>query len=137
MSWDGRKKIPEGQEVKMRLSGRVVKLILEETLADMCDDAVVKELQAHVDGGVLSMTLDDWEELHGYIAEAANHEKSKNTQKALDTVFAKIQSEVFVTGQCEVLGLFSAVENRGARLSADSTIVVASVANLVGKVLTE
>ena len=63
-------------------------LIRDETFCDPEFDkfAVVEGKGIRVD-----MSLDDIEEIQGYIAAEANHTENKKLQKELDRVFGKLQ----------------------------------------------
>lgn len=83
-----RKKILPGTKVPVRLSIRQRDLIRDHTFYDP-DFANI----ALVDGkGIrLNLTLDDIEEIQGYIAAAANHCEDPKLQKQLYALFDKFQ----------------------------------------------
>jgi hypothetical protein len=59
-------------------------LIVDETFypEDIFDCAILEGSGVRVD-----LTLDDIEEIQGYIASAANHNEDRKLQKRLDTLF--------------------------------------------------
>lgn len=83
-----RKKIPYGTKLPVKLTIRERDLIRDEPFCDL-DFAKV----AVVDGkGIrIDMSLDDIEEVQGYVAAEANHTKNKKLQRELDRLFDKLQ----------------------------------------------
>ncbi|RJQ18997.1 MAG: hypothetical protein C4560_06695 [Nitrospiraceae bacterium] len=83
-----RKKIPYGTKLPVKLTLRDRDLIRDETLGnpDFAKFAVVEGKGIRVD-----MSLDDIEEVQGYVAAAANHTENKKLQKELDQLFKKLQ----------------------------------------------
>jgi len=83
-----RKKIPKGTKLPVKLTIRERDLICDET----CYNPDFAKL-AIVDGkGIrLDLTLDDIEEIQGYVAAEANHTKNLKLQKELDCLSDKLQ----------------------------------------------
>ena len=83
-----RKKIPYGTKLPVRLSLRERDLIREKTY---CDPDFAK--LALVDGAGIrvELSLDEIEEIQGYVAAEANHCGDKKLQKELDALFEKLQ----------------------------------------------
>ena len=83
-----RKKIPYGTKLPVRLTLRERDIIRDETF---CDPDFAR--LAIVDGKRIKveMSLDDIEEIQGYIAAEANHTKNIKRQKELDRLFDKFQ----------------------------------------------
>jgi len=83
-----RKKIPYGTKIPVKLTKRERDLIRNETLfnPDFAKLAVTDGKGIRVD-----MSLDDIEEIQGYVAAEANHTKNKKIQKELDQLFEKFQ----------------------------------------------
>ena len=86
-----RKRISPTDRVPLRLSDRKRTLIIDKTLAP--DDltchlrlAAVGEKRPPV-----ALTLDEWEELQGYVAAEANHCDVKKLERELDRIFDQIQ----------------------------------------------
>lgn len=86
-----RKRVRPGEKVPLTLSHRERELILEHTFAD--DDLTTPLRVAPASGKtpVYSFTLDDLEELMGYVAAEANHAKDKKLQKELGRLFARME----------------------------------------------
>jgi hypothetical protein len=82
-----RKKIPYGTKLPVTLTLRERDIIRDETF---CDPDFAR--MAVVDGKRIKveLSLDDIEEIQGYIAAAANHTKNKRLQKELDRLFDKL-----------------------------------------------
>jgi hypothetical protein len=82
------KKIPYGTKLPVKLTLRERDLIRDETFCtpDFAKFAVVEGKNIKVD-----MSLDDIEEIQGYIAAEANHTENKKLQKELDRIFGKLQ----------------------------------------------
>jgi len=83
-----RKKMPYGTKLPVTLTLRERDIILDETF---CDPDFAR--LAVVDGKRIKveLSLDDIEEIQGYIAAEANHTKNKKLQKELDRLFDKLQ----------------------------------------------
>ena len=82
------KKIPYGTKLPVKLTLRERDLIRDETFCTpyFAKFAVVEGKNIKVD-----MSLDDIEEIQGYIAAVANHTENKKLQKELDRIFGKLQ----------------------------------------------
>jgi hypothetical protein len=72
--------------VKLTLQER--DLIRNETL---CNPDFARFAVIEGKGVILNLSLDDIEEIQGYIAAEANHTKNKKLQKELDRIFDKLQ----------------------------------------------
>ncbi len=83
-----RKKIPYGTKLPIKLTLHERDLIREKTFCnpDFAKFAVVEGKGIRVD-----MSLDDIEEIQGYVAAEANHTDNKKLQKELDQLFKKLQ----------------------------------------------
>lgn len=88
------KKIEPDQPVEVSFSPRERDLILEHTFADgeLTDRLRVVEVKGTK--FVAKYTLEDLDELLGYIAAEANHTPNKKLQKELDALFARLQHEM-------------------------------------------
>ena len=83
-----RKKIPYGTKLPVKLTLTERDLIRDETF---CDPHFVKFAIVEAKGIRIDLSLDDIEEIQGYIAARANHTKNKKLQKELDCLFDKLQ----------------------------------------------
>src|SRR4030042_4685367 len=83
-----RKKIPYGTKLPVKLTLRERDLIHNETL---CDPDFTKFSVIDGKGIKIDLSLDDIEEIQGYIAAEANHTENKKLQKELDHLFKKFQ----------------------------------------------
>ena len=86
------KPVRPGEKVPLKLNQRERELILEHTFADDELIAPLRDTPASSKASVYSFTLDDLEELIGYVAAEANHAKDKNLQKELDHLFERMQT---------------------------------------------
>ncbi len=86
-----RKPVRLGEKVPLTLSHRERELILENTLAADELTAALRGMPASSKASVYSFTLDDLEELMGYVAAEANHAQDKKLQKELDRLFARME----------------------------------------------
>ncbi len=82
------KKIPYGEKIPVKLTERERDLIQKETFFD---PDFGKLAVADGKGIRVDLSLDDIEEIQGYIAAEANHAKNKKIQKDLDKLFEKLQ----------------------------------------------
>lgn len=83
-----KKRIPYGTKLPVKLSIRERDLIRDETF---CDPDFAKFAIVDGKGIRVDLSLDDIEEIQGYIAAEANHTKNKKLQKELDRIFDKPQ----------------------------------------------
>ena len=72
----------------MKLTLQERDLIRNETL---CNPDFARFAVIEGKGVILNLSLDDIEEIQGYIAAEANHTKSRKLQKNLDRLFSKFQ----------------------------------------------
>ena len=84
-----RKKIPLGTKVPVKLTLHDRDLICDKTFCDpnFAQFALVEGSNIKID-----LSLDDIEDVQGYIAAEANHTKNLKLQKELDRLFDKLQT---------------------------------------------
>ena len=96
-----RKKINPGDKIKVTFTHRERELVLEHTLSG--PDVTGSLATTRQVGGKFPVpyTLEEIDELLGYIAAEANHCKSKKLQKELDALHERLQRlmESFDDGQ--------------------------------------
>jgi hypothetical protein len=83
-----RKKIRYGTKLPVKLTVRECDLIREKTF---CDLDFTQFTFVEGTGIQLDLSLDDIEELQGYVAAAANHTKDSKLQKELYRLFDNLQ----------------------------------------------
>ena len=83
-----RKRIPYGTKLPVKLTIRERDLICDETF---CDPDFAKVAACDGKGIRVDMSLDDIEEVQGYVAAKANHTKNKKLRRELDRLFDKLQ----------------------------------------------
>lgn len=83
-----KKKIPSGTKLPVKLTIRERDLILDETF---CDPRVLKIAVVAGKGLRVEWTLDEIEDIQGYVAAEANHSNSRKLEKELDKLFDKLQ----------------------------------------------
>lgn len=81
-------KIPQGTKLPVKLTIRERNLILEETF---CDPKVLKVAVVTGKGIEVEWTLDEIEDVQGYIAAEANHTKNSKLERELDKLSDKLQ----------------------------------------------
>jgi len=86
-----RKAVRPGERVPLKLSNRQRELILKYTFADDELTAPLHVTPVSNKASVYSFTLDDLEELMGYVGAEANHTKFTNLQKELDRLFERME----------------------------------------------
>jgi hypothetical protein len=87
------RRIKPGARVPVTFTARERILVLDHTFAG---GDIIEPLEARreVRGkSVVKYTLDDLDELLGYIAAEANHSKSKQLQTELDALYERLQAE--------------------------------------------
>ena len=85
-------RIKPGEKVPLELNERERELILGHTFAD---DELTNRLRVVPKKGqrpIFRFTLDDLDELGGFVAAEANHTKDKKLRKELDRLFDRIQT---------------------------------------------
>jgi hypothetical protein len=83
-----RKKIPYGTKLPVKLSLRERGFIRDETF---CDPDFARFAVVEGKGIRVELSLDDIEEIQGYIAAEANHTENSTLEKELDRLFDKLQ----------------------------------------------
>jgi hypothetical protein len=85
-----RKQVAPGRELPLELSDRERELILKHTFAD--DELTGRLLHLLTPGAppIYRFTLDDLDELAGYVAAEANHAKDKKIEKELLRLYARM-----------------------------------------------
>ena len=83
-----RNKIPYGTKLPVKFTLRERDLIRDKTF---CDPDFAKFAVVEGKGIRVEMSLDDIEEIQGYVAAEANHTKNSKLQKELESLFAKLQ----------------------------------------------
>ena len=83
-----RKKIPYGTKLPVKFTLRERDLIRDKTF---CDPDFARFAVVEGKGIRVEMSLDDIEEIQGYVAAEANHSKNSKLQKELESLFAKLQ----------------------------------------------
>jgi hypothetical protein len=84
-----KKLIGKEKKVGIKLSIEERKLILEDPIH--MHDELADPIRATPTGAPVLLTLDDLEDLGGYVAAEANHTADRKLRKKLDAIFAKIQ----------------------------------------------
>jgi len=89
-----RKKIKGGQKVEVRFSPSERVLVLERTFTG--PELTTALRRAKLDAGkyVVRYTLDDLDELLGFVAAEANHSTDKKLRKDLDALYARVRREM-------------------------------------------
>jgi hypothetical protein len=90
MSRTKRKHIPPGEKVPLSITLAQRDLIRNHTFAGphLTNTLNIAELKGNKI--IVYYTLDDLDELAGYVAAAANHAKNRKLEKSLDAVYAEI-----------------------------------------------
>ena len=98
MAW---KQINPGYKIKVTFTGRERELVLEHTLAGPDVTGCLAAARQIDDKFPVHYTLEDLDDLLGYIAAEANHCTSKKLQKELDTLHERLRRvmESFDDGQ--------------------------------------
>jgi hypothetical protein len=85
-----RKQITPDEKVPLELSDRERDLILKHTFADDELTGRLRIVRRPGEPRVYRFTLDDLDELAGYVAAEANHAKDKKLEKQLHRLYARI-----------------------------------------------
>ena len=84
-------RIEPDETVPLELNERERELIVEHTFADSELTKRLRVLPQQGQRPIFRFTLDDLEELSGFVAAEANHTKDKKMRKELDQLFGRIQ----------------------------------------------
>jgi hypothetical protein len=84
-----KKLIEKGEKLGLRLTVAERKLILEDPIH--IHDKLADSIRSTPTTAPVMLTLDDWEDLAGYVAAEANHTPDAKLRKKLDTIFFRIQ----------------------------------------------
>jgi hypothetical protein len=90
-----RKQITPDEKVPLELSDRERDLILKHTFANDELTGRLRIVRRPGEPPVYGFTLDDLDELAGYVAAEANHAKDKKLAKQLHRLYARIVSPPF------------------------------------------
>ena len=85
-----RKQIAIGERVPLELTGRERDLIMKHTFADHNLTDRLRILPSPGNRPFYRFTLDDLDELAGYVAAEANHAKVKKLEKELRRLYSRI-----------------------------------------------
>jgi len=83
-----RKRIPYGTKLPVKLTLRERELILDHTF---CDPEYVRFAAADGKGIRVDLSLDEIEDIQGYVAAEANHTDDEKIEKELDALYDKLQ----------------------------------------------
>jgi hypothetical protein len=89
-----RKKIRQGQKVEIRFSPRERVLVLEHTFAGPELTTALRRAQLESDQYMIRYTLNDLDELLGFVAAEANHSTDKKLRKELDALYVRVRREM-------------------------------------------
>ena len=89
-----RKKIKQGQKVEVSFSPLERVLVLEHTLTEPELTTALRWTQLRSGKYVVRYTLDDLDELLGFVAAEANHSTDKKLRKELDALYARVRREM-------------------------------------------
>jgi hypothetical protein len=89
-----RKKIKRGRKVDISFSPRELTLVLEHTFTGPELTTALRRAQLKAGKYAVRYTLDDLDELLGFVAAEANHSTDKKLRKELDALYARIRREM-------------------------------------------
>jgi len=89
-----RKKIRQGQTIEVRFSPRERVLVLEHTFTGPDLTTTLRRAQLESGRYVVRYTLNDLDELLGFVAAEANHSTDKKLRRELDALYVKVRREV-------------------------------------------
>ncbi len=89
-----RRRIKRGQKVEVSFSPRERVLVLEHTFTGSELTTALRGAQLESGKYVVRYTLDDLDELLGFVAAEANHSTNKKLRKELDALYARVRREM-------------------------------------------
>ena len=88
---NGPKQLLPGERISIRLTPRDRDLILNHTYLGGDLEGRIRIAPADGSGVIVGLTLDDLDELMGYVAAEANHSTNPRLQKQLDMLYARLR----------------------------------------------
>jgi repressor LexA len=88
----GRKRIRPKDRLELLVRNSERNVLLDGALLPSDLERCIRTGVARTDGTVARFTLDELDELAGFVAAEANHSKDKKSQKQLDGLFERIQA---------------------------------------------
>jgi hypothetical protein len=85
-----RKRVRPDETIPLKLNARERQLIVEHSFADEDLTGRLRVVPKPNKPPVYRFTLDDWEDLAGYVAAEANHAKDKKLRKEWDRLYARL-----------------------------------------------
>ncbi len=108
MSSSGRRDVNVPNRIRVRLSRRDRDLILEHTFIGGDVEERVRVARANGTAIMVDLTLDDIDELLGYVAAAANHSEQPVISRQLYSLYDRLAAvEVSPVGRSEASGAFA------------------------------
>jgi len=89
-----RKKIKRGQKVEVNFSPRERVLVLEHTFTGPELTTALRGAQLETGKYMVRYTVDDLDELLGFVAAEANHSTDKRLRKELDALYARVRRQM-------------------------------------------
>jgi hypothetical protein len=120
------RQIRPDQKVPVTFTDRERALVIDHTFAGGELTEPLEGARAKAGTYVVRYTLDDIEELLGYVAAEANHATNKKLKKELDALFARLQDAMqsYDDGQWQEQGVTLGVAKKQSSESARSTLSV-------------
>ena len=105
------RRIKPGEKVAVAFTARERQLVMDHTFAGPEVSEPLEGVRPRGGKYTVRYTLDDLDDLLGYVAAEANHSKSKSLQKELDTLYERLREEMesYDDGQWQ-----NPLETRGA-----------------------
>ncbi len=88
------KKIKEGQKVEVSFSPRERALVLQRTFAGLELTTPLRRAKLEAGKHVVRYTLDNLDELLGFVAAEANHSTDKKLRRELDALYTRVRREM-------------------------------------------
>ncbi len=89
-----RKKIKRSQKVEVNFSSRERVLVLEHTFAGPELTTALRRAQLEKGKYMVPYTLDELDELLGFVAAEANHSTDKRLRKELDALYTRVRRQM-------------------------------------------
>jgi len=118
-----KRKLGKEKKVGLKLSIEERKLILGSPLH--IHQGLAESIRATAMGAPILVTLDELEDLGGYVAAEANHAKDKKLRKKLDAIFSKIDTLLETHSGEEPPGSLKFEDAQKQKLVADQTVELA------------
>jgi hypothetical protein len=112
--------IPLDQKVGLKLTATERKLLDQQLILEY-----EEVIHGTPTGDPVMLTLDDWDDLNGYIAAQANHTEDMKVERKLDKIFGRIQNLIDKNTEEEPPQSLKMEDAKNAKMISDQAVEIA------------